>query len=46
MAWTAEHRRAADRRGLRYPSDLREVVGAAERSATEEGGLDYFPRWK
>lgn len=22
MAWTAEHRRAADRRGLRYPSDL------------------------
>ena len=24
MAWTAEHRRAADRRGLRYPSDLTE----------------------
>ena len=22
MTWTAEHRRAADRRGLRYPSDL------------------------
>ena len=22
MGWTAEHRRAADRRGLRYPSDL------------------------
>jgi transposase len=22
MAWTAEHRRAADRRGLRYPSDM------------------------
>jgi transposase len=22
MAWTAEHRPAADRRGLRYPSDL------------------------
>src|SRR5579859_2863359 len=22
MAWTAAHRRAADRRGLRYPSDL------------------------
>jgi transposase len=22
MAWTAEHRRVADRRGLRYPSDL------------------------
>ena len=22
MAWTAEHRRSADRRGLRYPSDL------------------------
>ena len=22
VAWTAEHRRAADRRGLRYPSDL------------------------
>lgn len=22
MAWTAEHRRAADWRGLRYPSDL------------------------
>ena len=22
MAWTVEHRRAADRRGLRYPSDL------------------------
>lgn len=24
MTWTAEHRRAADRRGLRYPSDLRD----------------------
>ena len=23
--WTAEHRRAADRRGLRYPSDLTDV---------------------
>jgi transposase len=22
MTWTVEHRRAADRRGLRYPSDL------------------------
>jgi hypothetical protein len=22
MTWTAEHQRAADRRGLRYPSDL------------------------
>jgi transposase len=22
MAWTADHRRAADRRGLRYPSDM------------------------
>lgn len=22
MAWTVEHRRAADRRGLRYPSDM------------------------
>ena len=22
MAWTAEHRNASDRRGLRYPSDL------------------------
>jgi transposase len=28
MAWTAEHRRAADRRGLRYPSDLTEAEWA------------------
>jgi transposase len=26
--WTAEHRRAADRRGLRYPSDLTEAEWA------------------
>lgn len=25
MTWTVEHRRAADRRGLRYPSDLTDV---------------------
>ena len=25
MAWTAEHRRAADRRGLRYSTDLTEA---------------------
>ena len=28
MAWTAEHRRAADRRGLRYPSDLTDAEWA------------------
>ena len=26
--WTAEHRRAADRRGLRYPSDLTDAEWA------------------
>ena len=26
--WTAEHRRAADRRGLRYPSDMTEAEWA------------------
>lgn len=28
MAWTMEHRRAADRRGLRYPSDLTDAEWA------------------
>jgi transposase len=28
MAWTAEHRRAADRSGLRYPSDLTDAEWA------------------
>ncbi|MCX7377438.1 MAG: transposase, partial [Alphaproteobacteria bacterium] len=28
MAWTAEHRRTADRRGLRYPSDLTDAEWA------------------
>jgi transposase len=28
MAWTAEHRRAADRRGLCYPSDLTDAEWA------------------
>jgi transposase len=28
MAWTAEHRHAADRRGLRYPSDLTDAEWA------------------
>jgi transposase len=28
MAWTAERRRAADRRGLRYPSDLTDAEWA------------------
>jgi transposase len=28
MAWTAEHRRAADRRGLRYPSELTDAEWA------------------
>ena len=28
MAWTVEHRRAADRRGLRYPSDLTDAEWA------------------
>ena len=28
MVWTAEHRRAADRRGLRYPSDLTDAEWA------------------
>jgi transposase len=28
MAWTAEHRRAANRRGLRYPSDLTDAEWA------------------
>ncbi len=26
--WTAEHRRAAERRGLRYPSDLTDAEWA------------------
>jgi transposase len=26
--WTAEHRRAADRKGLRYPSDMRDAEWA------------------
>jgi putative transposase len=28
MTWTAEHRRAADRRGQRYPSDLTDAEWA------------------
>lgn len=28
MTWTADHRRAADRRGLRYPSDLTDAEWA------------------
>ena len=28
MAWTAEHRRAVDRRGLRYPSGLTDAEWA------------------
>ena len=28
MSWTAEHRRTADRRGLRYPSDLTDAEWA------------------
>jgi transposase len=28
MAWATEHRRAADRRGLRYPSDLTDAEWA------------------
>ena len=28
MAWTVDHRRAADRRGLRYPSDLTDTEWA------------------
>ena len=28
MTWTAEHRRAADRRGLRYPSDMTDAEWA------------------
>ena len=41
MAWTAEHRRAADRRGLRYPSDLTdaewELVAPFIRGAKRDG---------
>ena len=41
MAWTAEHRRAADRRGLRYPSDLTDdewaLVAPLIRRATRGG---------
>jgi hypothetical protein len=29
MAWTVEHRLAADRRGLRYPSDLTDAEWAS-----------------
>ena len=32
MAWTAEHRRAADRPGLRYPSDLTDDEWATQRA--------------
>ncbi|MBN8889857.1 MAG: hypothetical protein J0H91_06135 [Rhodospirillales bacterium] len=28
MTWTAEHRRAADRRGLRYPSEVTDAEWA------------------
>lgn len=28
MAWTADHRRAVERRGLRYPSDLTDAEWA------------------
>ena len=42
MAWTAEHRRAADRRGLRYPSDLTDdewaLVAPLIRGAKRGGG--------
>ena len=31
MTWTAEHRRAADRRGLRYPSDMTDAEWALVR---------------
>lgn len=41
MAWTAAHRRAADRRGLRYPSDLTDaewdLVGPLIRGAKRGG---------
>src|SRR3982751_4998472 len=41
MAWTAEHRRTADRRGLRYPSDLTDaewaLVAPLIRPATHGG---------
>ena len=40
MAWTAEHRRAADRRGLRYPSDLADTewaFGAADDPTGQAG---------
>ena len=41
MAWTVEYRRAADRRGLRYPSDLTEaewaLVGPLIRPAKHGG---------
>jgi len=41
MAWTVEHRRAADRRGLRYPSDLTDaewaLVGPMIRPAKRGG---------
>lgn len=41
MAWTVDHRRAADRRGLRYPSDLTDaewaLVGPMIRPAKRGG---------
>jgi transposase len=42
MAWTAQHRRAADQRGLRYPSDMTDAewapVSPLIRPATHGGG--------
>jgi transposase len=42
MAWTVEHRRAADRRGLRYPFDLTDdewaLVAPLIRPAKHGGG--------
>ena len=39
MTWTAEHRRAADRRGLRYPSDMTDAEWALVRPLIRPGGL-------
>jgi hypothetical protein len=39
MVWTAEHRRAVDRRGLRYPSNLTDAEwGWGHRQPDGEGG--------
>ena len=44
VAWTAEHRRAADRRGLRYPSDMTDDEWALVSAMIRPGKRGGRPR--